>query len=232
MKEINSITEKLSQYSRLAAYQESSHTINNLLTSAKIHVTMSKRYLEKGNQEATIERLGKIDQSLDNLVRFSNEISGHISIPTESSKNDIQKLIQDSVEIATSLFKGFEFSVDFDFDEFGKDIDIDPSLIEVLIISFLATGKRMYNSCDYIFNTKWNDDRTQLKITGITTNIGELNPISEDSLLARSSGSDIGEIPLSTMKRIIQTQFKHVNLQIPEIDKHEFILVLNLSPLQ
>ena len=231
MKDINSITEILSQYSRLAAYRESSHTINNLLTSAKIHVTMSRRYLEKGNSEGAIERIGKIDRSLDNLVKFSNEISRHISIPIKSYKNDIQKLIQESVETAKTLIKGFESLVDFDFDEFGKKIDIDPSLIKVLIISFLATGKRIYDSCDYQFKTNWDEDISQLKITGITTNIGELNPISEDSLLIRSSGPDIGEIPLSTMKRIIQTQFKHVNLQIPEIDKHEFILVLHLLPL-
>lgn len=232
MKEITSITEKLSQYSRLAAYGESSHTINNLLTSAKIHVTMSKRYLEKGDPEAAIERIGKIDHSLDNLVKFSNEISGHISIPTESSKNDIQKLIQESVEMAKTLINGFESSVDFEFDDIGKEIDIDPSLIHVMIISFLATGSRMYNSCDYIFNTKWNDDRTQLIITGNTINTGELNAKLDDSLLSRSSGPEIGEIPLSTMKRIVQTQFTHVNLQIPRIDKHEFILELNLPALQ
>ncbi|NQU68615.1 MAG: hypothetical protein HQ510_11785 [Candidatus Marinimicrobia bacterium] len=215
--------DQLVSYSMMSAYRETSHTINNLLTSLTIYISMLKNNLNKGKIDKAVNSLDSIENSLNNITDFTGKLSQKINWQLTPETVCPNSVIKESIDLCNLIFKQSESSVLTRFCETNENIKTDTSIIQMLLVSWYAMNLQIFGHPEMIIQTSWDGGRKQFTMSGV---VSEKNGNTESKVIPRESSGSCGEIPLMTMKRIIHSNFQFADLKLLSNDHNDFELIL------
>ncbi len=218
---------QLIQYSMMAAYRETAHSINNLLTSLSIQQSMVKNHLKTGNLNSALERMENLERSLQKMVDFSRNIASKIEIISTVTEADMNQVISQTIRMSERMIENPRWTVRTRLCPLSRKYKTDVTLIKILIFTYLSSCHRLYDNPEIFIESDFSPQPDTFTIRG---SVERFSSISEGSgNIPRQSGGMVGEIPLVTMKRIIQSLSSQAELTIPDVEKNNFVFTLKLT---
>ena len=216
--------DRILTYSTMAFCRETSHTMNNLLTSLTIYISMLKNNLNKGNIDKAYNGIEAIEKSLNNITEFTTKLSRKANYTQNVISVKPNSEVRDALTLCSILFKESRWSLITEFCEMDSKLQTDSSIIQMALVTWFSMNLKIYNFPSMIVQTMWEPEGQQYAIScTVTAKKGD----SASAIIYRESGERAGEIPLITMKRIIHSNFKFADLKIIRSEGNDFILTLS-----
>lgn len=208
----------------MASNRETSHTINNLLTSLTIYISMLRNNLNKGNSEKAFNNLDSIDNSLNSITDFTSNLSHKIVWEKNLIETLPNEYIVEVIRMCYQIIGKRDQDVIIELCAENLKLKTDTSIIRMLVMSWYAMNLRIFNSPEMTLKTEWNKENTKFTLSG---SVIEKNGDMPDQERLRKSDSAVGVIPLITMKRIIHSNFEFADLIISRGDRNDFKLIIS-----
>lgn len=212
--QLEDIFELLYRYSRLAINREITHSINNTLTALSVQKTLMMHAVRSGDYKKMVQRLEAINKAIYNLEEFSSTLATSVQITPKPKEVSINQGIVNIVKFAKELtsLKHCEFFLDL-YEE-ADILLIDFDSIKVLLLSFFKLATHTYTTPVLSLRTAKNSDRGTFLIKAIAKEgqKDSTKPLRKGDV--RDVGLKLGEISLTTMKRMIQSIHKNIEIHL------------------
>ncbi len=215
--------------SRAAVNREMSHSLNNFLTLLSIQQSMLMRALQSGNSENAMKQASKIGDAVRKIEEFTRTLSAEIQITPNLEKAEVNNIITNIVNLIRRLPSFATCTVTLNLDEDFKHDQVDINAIRMVLLSFFKISTVHYINPIVTINSN-RDSKTGFFYIHAAANEGqEPEGVEDKKEIATTLGLKLGEIPLRTVQKIIQSL--NTNIQIDLAKSGELGFTCIITPL-
>lgn len=227
--DLEQLIDFLYRCSRVAVNREISHSLNNFLTLLSIQQSMLMRALQSGNSGNAMKQASKIGDAIKKIEEFTRTLSTEIQITPNLEKAEVNNIITNIVNLIRRLPSFATCAVSLDLGGDSKHDLVDINAIRMALLSFLKISTVHFINPIVTINTN-RDSKTGFFYIHAAANEGQYPEGVEDKKeIPTTSGLKLGEIPLRTMQRIIQSL--NTNIQIDLAKSGELGFTCIITPL-
>ncbi|MBT3254223.1 MAG: hypothetical protein HN995_09300 [Candidatus Marinimicrobia bacterium] len=199
------------------------HKMNNRFTSLSMNASFLKQALENKNYEKAIAKATQVSESINNLVKFSQDLMSTNLIKAENQLLEVPSMISDVMGKLLKLptFTGLEVKQDLSPELINTTSN--PGVIWIFLYTFLKHAKRYEIKGPILISTIYDKEQNQYIIK---TDVNQIVKISgaksgESGLVFPSAG----EMPFRYLARVI----RNVSTKFELIHRAERPLSLELK---
>ena len=223
--QVEELLDRVYRFSRSAMYREIAHSINNSLTGLSMQHGMLMNSLRSGDLGKAMKRGDSLGGTIEKLKAFSGTLAADAKITPESADIAVNSLIADTLSLARRLAILSPCEITLDLCEEDDVLNIDPDSIRVLLLIFLKLSTSVYSEPMVSIRSQRMDDRKSFCIYA-SAEEGQSSQ-SPKLDIPTTIGPELGQIPLSLLKRIIQSLNKNIDLSFPDSDELGFTCIIS-----
>ncbi len=186
------------------------HKMNNRFTSLSMNASFLKQALENKDYDKATAKAAQVSESINSLVKFSQNLMNTDLIPAESQELTFPTMISDTVGKLLRLptFNGIELQQDLATGVINTQAN--PRIIWIFLYAYLKHTKRYTIEGPVFISTSLDKENMQYIIKTNVNQILTAPPMGteEDSLTFPSAG----EVPLRYLARVIRNVSNRIEL--------------------
>lgn len=224
---IEELFELMYLYSRLAINREISHSINNSLTALSVQHTLLMKAVHSGDQKKVTQRLKVINKVIKNLETFSSTLATTVQITPKQREVPVNRIVVDTVELARKLLSLKNCKIFLHLSEDSDSLTVDVDSIRMLFLAFLKISSFTYSTPIISITTGRHSKTGSFTIHASAKESEQAASKKLEKETLNGVGLRLGEISLTTVKRIIQSLNKNIEISLPTSEELGFTCTIS-----
>jgi len=178
------------------------HKMNNRFTALSMNASFLKQALAQKDYDKAAAKAIQVSDSINNLVKFSQDLMSTDLISTENQKIEFPAMITATLGKLLRLPSFSEIELEQHLSSEVLHTTANPGIIWIFLYAFLKHARRYRIKGPILLSTSFNQEQNQYIInTDVSQILKSPDMNAEDSALAFPS---LGEMPLRYLARVIR----------------------------